>query len=158
MKNIIYTRDNTEKKSFTRALRALTKRAVNETLKYEEAEHSCEVSVTFVDCDEIKHLNRDFRGKDSVTDVLSFPAFDEDSEIIPFDGETVALGDVIICYDRCLEQSAEFGHSVEREVAYLTVHSVLHLLGYDHMSRDEEKEMTAKQDEIIQKVRLFPMK
>ncbi len=157
MKNIIYTRDNTNNKSFTRALRALTKRAVNETLKYEEAERCCEVSVTFVDCDEIKRLNRDFRNKDSVTDVLSFPTFD-DGEIIAFESEAVALGDVIICYDRCLEQSVEFGHSVEREVAYLTVHSVLHLLGYDHMTPDEEKEMTAKQDEIIQKVRLFSVK
>lgn len=153
MKNLIYTRDKTEKKSFTPSLRALTRRAVNETLKYEEATRPCEVSVTFVDGEEIKTLNRDYRGKDSVTDVLSFPTLDDESEIVPFDNEAVALGDVIICFDRCAEQAEEFGHSVEREVAYLTIHSVLHLLGYDHMVEDEEKEMTNKQDEIIKRVR-----
>ena len=153
MKNTIYTRDKTEKRSFTPALRALTRRAVNEALKYEEASHSCEVSITFVDCEEIRTLNRDYRNKDSVTDVLSFPTFDEDEDIMPYDDETIPLGDVIICYDRCLEQAEEFGHSVEREVAYLTIHSVLHLLGYDHMVADEEKEMTEKQDEIIKMVK-----
>lgn len=158
MKNVIYTRDKTKNRSFTPALRALTKRAVNETLKFEEASRSCEVSVTFVDPEEIQTLNRDFRDKDNVTDVLSFPAIDDDSEIVPFDDEAVILGDVIICYDRCAEQAEEFGHSAEREVAYLTIHSVLHLLGYDHMVPDEEKEMTEKQDEIIKTVRLFPTK
>ena len=151
MKNIIYTRDKTEKKSFTPALRALVRRAVNETLEFEGASRICEVSVTFVDGEEIKALNRDYRDKDSVTDVLSFPTLDEESEIVPFDNEAVALGDVIICFDRCAEQAEEFGHSVEREVAYLTIHSVLHLLGYDHMVEDEEKEMTNKQDEIVKK-------
>ena len=155
MKNTIYTRDKTEKRSFSPALRALTRRAVNETLKFEEASHSCEVSVTFVDGDEIRTLNRDYRGKDSVTDVLSFPTFDEDDDIAPFEDEAIPLGDVIICFDRCLEQAKEFGHSVEREVAYLTIHSVLHLLGYDHMVSEEEKEMTKKQDEIILKVKLW---
>ncbi|MBR6633958.1 MAG: rRNA maturation RNase YbeY [Clostridia bacterium] len=153
MKNIIYTRDKTEKKSFTPSLRALVRRAVNETLEFEGASRICEVSVTFVDGEEIKALNRDYREKDSVTDVLSFPTLDDESEIVPFDNEAVALGDVIICFDRCAQQAEEFGHSVEREVAYLTIHSVLHLLGYDHMVEDEEKEMTAKQDEIIKRVR-----
>lgn len=153
MKNTIFTRDKTEKRSFTPALRALTRRAVNETLKYEEASHPCEVSVTFVDAEEIRTLNRDYRDKDSVTDVLSFPIFDADEEIEPYEDELIPLGDVIICYDRCLEQSIDFGHSVEREVAYLTIHSVLHLLGYDHMVPEEEAEMTAKQDEIIKSVR-----
>lgn len=151
MKNIIYTRDKTEKKSFTPSLRALVRRAVNETLEFEGASRICEVSVTFVDGEEIKTLNRDYREKDSVTDVLSFPTLDDESEIVPFDNEAVALGDVIICFDRCAEQAEEFGHSVEREVAYLTIHSVLHLLGYDHMVEDEEKEMTNKQDEIVKK-------
>ena len=158
MKHTVYTRDKTENRTFTPALRALAKRAVNETLAFEEAENVCEVSVTFVDRDEIKTLNRDYRDKDSVTDVLSFPTFDPDEDILVPEGENVPLGDVIICYDRCLEQAGEFGHSVEREVAYLTIHSVLHLLGYDHMVPDEEKEMTEKQDEIVKKVRLFPTK
>ena len=158
MKNVIYTRDKTLEKSFTPSLRALTKRAVNETLAYENQSRECEVSITLVDCEEIRALNRDFRDKDSVTDVLSFPTLDDESEIVPFDNEAVMLGDVIICYDRCKEQAEEFGHSVEREIAYLTVHSVLHLLGYDHMTDAEEREMIEKQDEIIKKVRLFPTK
>ena len=149
MKNVIYTRDKTEKKAFTPALRALVKRAVTRTLEFEDVSRPSEVSVTFVDKDEIKALNRDYREKNSVTDVLSFPTLDDESEIVPFDNEAIALGDVIICADKCLEQSEEFGHSLEREVAYLTIHSVLHLLGYDHIDEHEEKEMTAKQDAII---------
>ncbi|MBQ5746904.1 MAG: rRNA maturation RNase YbeY [Clostridia bacterium] len=154
MKNLIYTRDKTEKRVFTNSLRALVRRAVNETLCYEGETRPFEVSVTFVDKDEIQTLNRDFRDKDSVTDVLSFPTLDDEAEIVPFDNEAIALGDVIICADKCMEQAEEFGHSFEREVAYLTIHSVLHLLGYDHMVEEEEKEMTAKQDEIIKGITL----
>ena len=154
MKNLIYTRDKTEKRVFTNSLRALVRRAVNEALCYEGETRLFEVSVTFVDKDEIQTLNRDFRDKDSVTDVLSFPTLDDEAEIVPFDNEAIALGDVIICADKCMEQAEEFGHSFEREVAYLTIHSVLHLLGYDHMVEEEEKEMTAKQDEIIKGITL----
>ena len=154
MKNLIYTRDKTASKAFTPSLRAIVKRAVNETLSFEEMSRLAEVSVTFVDKDEIQTLNRDYRSNDKVTDVLSFPTLDDEAEIVPFDNEAIALGDVIICAEKCFEQAEEFGHSFEREVAYLTIHSVLHLLGYDHMEKNEEKEMTAKQDEIIKKVRL----
>lgn len=154
MKNVIYTRDKTKDKHFTPALRALIKRAVNETLDFEGETRLFEVSVTFVEPEEIQTLNWDFRGKDSVTDVLSFPTLDDESEIVPFDNEAIALGDVIICADRCKEQAEEFGHTFEREVAYLTIHSVLHLIGYDHMSENEEKQMTEKQDEIIKRVAL----
>ena len=154
MKNVIYTRDKTASKAFTPSLRALVKRAVNETLAYEGMTRIAEVSVTFVDKEEIQTLNRDYRDNDKVTDVLSFPTLDDEAEIVPFDNEAIALGDVIICADKCLEQSKDFGHSFEREVAYLTIHSVLHLLGYDHMEKDEEKQMTQKQDEIILKVKL----
>ncbi len=152
MKNTVFTRDKTLKKSFTPSLRAIVRRAVKETLIFEGFERCAEVSVTFVDCDEIQMLNRDFRSKDSVTDVLSFPALDDEAEIVTFSGEAIILGDVIICFDRCAEQAEEFGHTVEREVAYLTIHSVLHLLGYDHIDDEEEKEMTVKQDEIVKKV------
>lgn len=152
MKNVVYTRDKSSSKSFTPALRALVRRAVKETLLFEGFPRPAEVSVTFVDGEEIKTLNRDFRGNDSVTDVLSFPTLDDEDEIVTFSGEAILLGDVIICFSRCKEQAEEFGHSVEREVAYLTIHSVLHLLGYDHVSESEEKEMTEKQGEIIKKL------
>ncbi len=153
MKNTIYTGDKTKSREFTPALRALTKRAVNAAVAYEKILTSCEVSVTFVEPDEIRTLNRDYRGKDSVTDVLSFPALN-DFDALEQAVQPLVLGDVIICVERCREQALEFGHSLEREVAYLCVHSVLHLLGYDHMTPEEEREMTQKQDEIILNVRL----
>ena len=90
-----------------------------------------EISVTFVSLEEIHELNREYRQVDSPTDVLSFPQFDDLDEL-PEEGE-IMLGDVVICSDRAKEQAEEFGHSFEREIIYLFVHSVLHLLGYDHM-------------------------
>ena len=94
----------------------------------------CAVSVTFTDKDGIKELNRDYRGVDSVTDVLSFPQYD-DFEEIPEEGE-ILLGDVVICRERAAEQAREFGHSLDREMIYLFTHSILHLLGYDHMEEE----------------------
>lgn len=106
-----------------------------------------EISVTFVDMEEIHQLNRDFRQVDSPTDVLSFPQFDDLNDL-PEDGE-IALGDVVICKEKAEEQAAEFGHSFEREIIYLFVHSVLHLLGYDHMDEDEKKIMRRREEEVM---------
>ena len=149
MKHKIYTCDKTEKRLLTPALRALVKRAVNKALEYEEFTRLAEVSVTAVDGDEIKRLNAEWRNNDSVTDVLSFPSLDDSDEIVAFDDEAIVLGDIVLCMDKCFAQAEEFGHSIEREVAYLTAHSTLHLLGYDHMEEDEEKEMVSKQGEIV---------
>ena len=106
-----------------------------------------EVSVTFVEPEEIKELNAQYRGKDAVTDVLSFPQFD-DWDDLPEEGE-IALGDVVICMERAAEQAEEFGHSLEREVLYLFVHSIYHLLGYDHMEEDEKREMREKEEAVM---------
>ena len=106
-----------------------------------------EVSVTFVEPEEIKELNNQYRGKDAVTDVLSFPQFD-DWDDLPEEGEIV-LGDVVICMDRAAEQAEEFGHSLEREVLYLFVHSIYHLLGYDHMEEDEKRQMREKEEAVM---------
>ena len=149
MKHKIYTTDKTSEKLLTPSLRALAKRAVTKALEYEGFTRLAEVSVTAVDEEEIKRLNAEWRDKDSVTDVLSFPALDDSDEIVAFDDEAIVLGDIVLCMKRCREQAEEFGHSVEREVAYLTAHSTLHLLGYDHMEEDEEKEMVQKQGEIV---------
>lgn len=111
-----------------------------------EADRS-EISVTFVDMEEIHQLNRDYRGVDSPTDVLSFPQFD-DLDDLPEEGE-IALGDVVICKEKAEEQAKEFGHSFEREILYLFVHSVLHLLGYDHMDEDEKKIMRRHEEEVM---------
>ena len=107
----------------------------------------CAVSVTFTDKDGIKELNRDYRGVDSVTDVLSFPQYD-DFEEIPGEGE-ILLGDVVICRVRAAEQAREFGHSLDREMIYLFSHSILHLLGYDHMEEEEKREMRLKEEEVM---------
>lgn len=106
-----------------------------------------EVSVTFASEEEIKDLNRNYRGIDKPTDVLSFPQFEPDEEI-PEDGP-VFLGDVVICPERCRKQACEYGHSNAREFTYLFIHSILHLLGYDHMDEDERKEMRLREEEIV---------
>ncbi len=106
-----------------------------------------EISVTFVDMEEIHQLNLDYREVDSPTDVLSFPQFDDLNDL-PEDGE-IALGDVVICKQKAEEQAEEFGHSFEREIMYLFVHSVLHLLGYDHMDEDEKKIMRRREEEVM---------
>ena len=129
-------------------LRILIRRACNAVLEYEHFDAPAEISVTFVQPDEIQSLNLEYRGIDRVTDVLSFPQFADLAEELPEVGE-ICLGDVVICKDRAEEQAKEFGHSFEREVIYLFVHSVLHLLGYDHEAEDDKKLMRAREEEIM---------
>ena len=111
----------------------------------------CEISVTFVDMEEIHELNKLHRGVDKPTDVLSFPQFEDICEEAPEEGE-ICLGDVVICRDKAAEQAEEFGHSFEREILYLFVHSVLHLLGYDHMEEGEKKVMRAREEKIMEHI------
>lgn len=111
-----------------------------------------EISLTLVSLEEIRELNRDYRDVDRETDVLSFPQF-ESVEDMPEFGE-LCLGDVVICLDKVEEQAEEFGHSFERELIYLFVHSLLHLLGYDHMEEGEKAVMRAKEEEIMKAVEL----
>ena len=98
-----------------------------------------DVSVSFVEPEEIQELNRTYRDKDAVTDVLSFPQYEDLSEVDEL--EEICLGDVVICTERAKEQAEEFGHSIERELVYLFVHSICHLLGYDHETEEEREEM-----------------
>ena len=124
-----------------------------DTLAYEGFSSECEVSVSVVDGAEIQTINRQFRGIDRVTDVLSFPQLTFTEGEIPEKNESgeIVLGDIILCLQRAKEQAAEYGHSLKREIAFLTAHSMLHLLGYDHMTPQEEKVMFQKQEEILQK-------
>ena len=115
-------------------------------------EENCEFSVSFVDREEIKELNSTYRGVDKVTDVLSFPQF-EDFRELPED-QIICLGDIVICEDRAKEQAEEFGHSYEREIIYLFTHSVLHLLGYDHMDEEEKAEMREREEEVMMELKL----
>ena len=128
---------------------AVIRAAVAATLRYEGFSHGAEVSVTFCNDAYIRELNREYRDKDAPTDVLSFPIFDTDEED-PIDEEILPLGDIVLNLDRAALQGEELGHSLLREMAFLTVHSTLHLLGYDHeRSPEEDEEMCAKQREII---------
>ena len=117
---------------------------------------SCELSVSFVSEEEIHDLNREHRGVDRKTDVLSFPQFEDLDDIeegLGMFGE-ISLGDVVICRDVCAEQAKEYGHSYERELIYLFVHSILHLLGYDHEEPEEKAEMRKREEAVMDKIGL----
>ena len=115
-----------------------------------------EISLTLVSLEEIRELNRDYRDVDRETDVLSFPQY-EGVEEMPEEGE-LCLGDVVICIDKVKSQAEEFGHSFEREFVYLFVHSLLHLLGYDHMEDDEKTVMRAKEEATMKEINLLRLK
>ncbi|RAZ68493.1 rRNA maturation RNase YbeY [Planococcus maitriensis] len=110
-----------------------------------------EVSVTFMDDESIRAINRDYREKDQPTDVISFSMEEQGEDEVAIIGETGPrlLGDIIISVERTKLQAEEYGHSFERELGFLAVHGFLHLLGYDHMNEQEEKEMFGRQEEIL---------
>lgn len=118
-------------------------------LEEEETEDDAEVSVTLVDNARIRELNREFREIDRETDVLSFPLGDENGFEVDPDTDAILLGDIVISLEKAKTQSEEYGHSFRREVAFLLTHSLFHLLGYDHMTPEEEKEMFAKQEKVL---------
>lgn len=126
-------------------------KTIREVLKTEGLEDNYEVSITFVDRDEIQRLNKEFRNIDRQTDVLSFPLDDE----MNLPGEDIMLGDIVICMDVAKDQAREFGHSLRREIMYLTCHSTLHLLGYDHMEEDDKRKMRTREKEIMKNLRVF---
>jgi len=135
---------------------AFVNRIINAVLEFENFDSDYEVSISFVDNDEIKELNRQYRNIDATTDVLSFPLleFDRKSNNEPvikdvlIDTE-ISLGDIVISTEKVIEQAKEYGHSQDRELAFLLVHGMLHLLGYDHIQESDEKIMFKKQEEIL---------
>lgn len=136
----------------TYSLKMLIRRAVEATLAYEQYENPIEVSVTFTDNAKIRKLNKKFRNLDRATDVLSFPLFDYtgEEEEPPVDELVGMLGDIVISLEQAKKQGEEYGHGFEREAAFLCVHSMLHLLGYDHeTSPEDEKDMRRRQSEIL---------
>lgn len=114
-----------------------------------------EISVSVVDKNDIKNLNREYRSIDKETDVLSFPQYESLNEIKEIEYEIVPLGDVVICLDKAKEQAKEFGHSLERELIYLFVHSLLHLLGYDHLEDEDKVEMRNYEERIMQMLNIL---
>ncbi|MCI5728978.1 MAG: rRNA maturation RNase YbeY [Clostridia bacterium] len=145
---VIITNSQKEVKIPT-GMRMLVRRCCNAVLRMEKFPYSAEISVTFVDNHEIRKLNAEYRNKDIETDVLSFPmgengVYDENHAT----GAKI-LGDVVISIPKALEQAQLYGHSFEREVGYLTVHSVLHLLGYDHENGGLERVRMREKEEYV---------
>lgn len=139
-----------------KAVSELIRSCAERVLASENVSFDAEIDVTVVDAETIRQMNAEYRDKDAVTDVLSFPMYDflngtprEELEAEP-DSACVMLGDMILCYTRACEQAAAFGHSPARECGYLTTHSVLHLLGYDHERTDEDTRlMRAKEEDNL---------
>ncbi len=119
--------------------------------KQEEISMDSELSVTIVDNESIQQINKDYREKDMPTDVISFALEEQGEEEIEIRGDDLPrhLGDIVISIDKAIEQAKEYNHSFERELGFLAVHGFLHLLGYDHMSTAEEKEMMERQDNLL---------
>ena len=142
----IYFENMQDTHRITYALKMLVRRSIETTLAFEGVSAPCEVSVTFTDNDGIQAINREYRQIDAPTDVLSFPLFEEQ-------GGKKQLGDIVLSLEKCAAQAEEFGHSFERECAFLTVHSTLHLLGYDHVNGEEEEmDMRKRQTAIVEKM------
>lgn len=132
------------------AMRAIVRKAIFNTLAYEGFDRDTELSVTFTDNEKIKELNKQYRNKNSATDVLSFPMFDSLDDV-DFGNQPLPLGDIVISLERAALQGHHIGHSIYHELAFLTVHSTLHLLGYDHeTSKEDEKDMFRRQKEIME--------
>mgnify|MGYP002719243163 FL=1 len=123
----------------------IVEKSIEAALKEIEFTEDYEVSVSFVGDEEIHELNRDYRGVDRTTDVLSFPMDDEFTNM---------LGDIVININKVIEQAKEYGHSEKREISYLTVHSTLHLMGFDHKEEEDKKEMRAVEDRVMEKLEI----
>lgn len=131
-------------------VRMLVRRCCNAVLQLEEFPYPAEISVVFIDNAQIHELNRDYRGKDAPTDVLSFPLSEGDHYEFNHDTGAVLLGDVAISMETAVEQADKYGHSLEREIGFLTAHSVLHLLGYDHENGGLERvRMREKEEQVM---------
>jgi probable rRNA maturation factor len=130
-------------------LEAIFNRAVQEGIRLCKGPDEAEVSLLLVDNQRIHELNREYRGVDRPTDVLSFALQEETEEEPDAELEDDMLGDIVISVQRAREQAADYGHSFEREIIYLAVHGTLHLLGYDHEDDEDKKEMRAKEEEVM---------
>ncbi|CDM68629.1 Endoribonuclease YbeY [Clostridium bornimense] len=165
---MIYIENNQSKKEVKDELNDLLEEVINFTIEEEKVDVDVEVSLLYVDNEEIKNINKEFRKIDRVTDVLSFPMLSypegkvykdiyyKDKELLErnLDNGVLILGDIVLSLERAEEQRIEFGHSFLREAAYLTVHSVLHLLGYDHINDSDKEKMRRREEEILNKFQI----
>lgn len=140
-------------------IRLLVRRACNASLIFENFNGAAEVDVSFVNDEQIKEINRTYRNIDSATDVLSFPLGSDGKYDINCETNASMLGDIVISVERAIAQAEMYGHTIQREIAFLTVHSMLHLLGYDHENGGlEEATMFEKQEEILKELGLAIVK
>jgi probable rRNA maturation factor len=139
---ILLTDENIDVKK----IQDVCRKAVDNEGLFADIDNDVTVSLTFVDEGEIRRLNNEYRGMDEPTDVLSFPLYDPNAPII---GE-ICLGDIVICPEIAVRQAQDIGQTTEREIAFLCVHSMLHLLGYDHLTEDDERIMIEKQKAIME--------
>ena len=159
---MLYTDNRQNKIEVNEELINIINEVCEKALKAEEVNIPYQISLLFVDNEEIRDINRETRGIDKATDVLSFPMLDYPKDKvfkevyketkfneIYLDGEELVLGDMVLSLERAKEQSIEYNHSFKREVSYLIVHSILHLLGYDHMEDEEKKRMRKREEEIL---------
>ncbi|MBE6830574.1 MULTISPECIES: rRNA maturation RNase YbeY [Eubacteriales] len=130
-------------------LRMLVRRCCNAVLRMEKFGSPAEISVTFVNNEQIHELNRQYRGKDVPTDVLSFPMGENGVYDINHSTGAKILGDIVISMEKAVEQAERYGHSLEREVGYLSVHSMLHLLGYDHENGGIQRVHMREKEELV---------
>lgn len=150
-----------DKLEFTSELEAIVQQAVSTTLDVLEcSDTDCEVSILITDNEGIRELNREYRNIDSPTDVLSFPIieFDNDGVMLEesgdYDGDFLLLGDIVISLERAAQQAKEYGHSLQREVGFLTTHSMLHLMGFDHMEEPYATMMNDRTNQVMDKMGL----
>lgn len=149
--------DEQNKIPFTDEMQELMQKVCDRAMEYEGCDFGAQISITIVDDAAIREINAEHRGIDKATDVLSFPMleFDENGQIMDNEFEydedgRIMLGDIVISLERAVLQAQEYGHGIERETAFLCAHSMLHLLGYDHVnSEEEERIMFDKQEEIL---------
>jgi probable rRNA maturation factor len=154
--------ENLQRKiAVTDHINGLLNRSVELSLRMEEFHIPCEISIMLVDNEEIQDINREHRHIDKPTDVLSFPMADiaegkllSDTGDYDMDENLLLLGDIIVSMEKAREQAEEYGHSLERELAFLTTHGIFHLLGYDHQQEEEEIRMLAKQEAVLEQMGL----
>ena len=146
-KMLIVNLSNEQNIKISEQITQLLKDACEAVLKNEEFNDDAEINITLVDDERIRGLNSAFRNIDKSTDVLSFPLGENGNYDLNPENNCLMLGDVVISVEHALKQANDYNHSTEREIAYLTVHSVLHLLGYDHIDEAEEKRIMRKKEE-----------
>lgn len=150
MKNRFYFKNEQNMLVISPALKCEVEYCINATLHSEGVNKKCEISVCFTDSDKIQALNREYRGKDKPTDVLSFPMYDDINDC---GDDVLTLGDIVINVAYAGAQARQLCHGLRREICFLCIHSTLHLLGYDHeRGEDEDEEMCRKQRELIERV------